>query len=84
MINCDQVTQAAGDFLERRLHWRRRLEVLLHIAMCRGCRTYIEQFRLTLLGLHALPQPVATPPSEDLLERFRRRARQGEKPPERL
>lgn len=72
MINCDQVTKAAGDFLERKLRWRRRLEVLVHIAMCKGCRTYIEQFRLTLLGLRAIPQPTAAPPSEDLLEQFRR------------
>lgn len=79
MMNCDQVTKAAGDFLERRLHWRRRLEVLVHIAMCKGCRTYIEQFRLTLLGLRALPQPTATPPSADLLEEFRRQARERDK-----
>jgi hypothetical protein len=79
MINCEQVTKAAGDFLERKLHWQRRLEVLVHIAMCRGCRTYIEQFRLTLLGLRALPQPAPTPPSTDLMEEFRRQAREHEK-----
>lgn len=81
MISCDQVTKAAGDFLERKLRWRRRLEVLMHIAMCKGCRTYIEQFRLTLLGLRALPQPSPTPPSEDLMEQFRRQAREREKKP---
>ena len=75
MINCDQVTKAAGDLLERRLSWRRRLAVLVHIAMCPGCRTYIEQFRLTLLGLRALPQPIPSQPSDDLMEQFRRLTR---------
>ena len=75
MMNCEQVTQAADDFVERRLRLHERLMVLLHIAMCRGCRAYLEQFSLTLLGLRALPQPVAAAPSEDLIEHFRRHAR---------
>ncbi len=73
MMNCDQITRAAGDFIERRLRFRDRLKVLVHIAMCKGCRAYIEQFRLTLLGLRSLPQPVVEPAPEDLIERFRRR-----------
>lgn len=75
MMNCDQVTRAAGDFIERRLRLRERLMVLAHIMMCKGCRAYIDQFRLTLLGLRSLPQPAVTPPSEDLLEQFREQAR---------
>ncbi len=70
MMNCDQVTKAADDFLERRLNWRRRLAVLAHIAMCKGCKTYIEQLRLTLLSLRALPRPAATPPSDNLMTQF--------------
>lgn len=79
MMNCEQVTRAAGDFIERRLRLRVRLEMLVHIAMCKGCRAYIEQFRLTMLGLRALPQPAAAPPPEDLLEHFRRQSREREK-----
>lgn len=74
MMNCEQVTRAAGDFIERRLRLRDRLGILVHIAMCKGCRAYLEQFRLTLLGLRSLPQPSAAPPSEQLLERFRDQA----------
>lgn len=72
MMSCEQVTRAADDFVERRSALRERLAVLMHIAMCGGCRAYLEQFRLTLLGLRALPVPVAAPPSEELIERFRR------------
>ena len=75
MMDCEQVTQAAGDFIERRLRLRERLMVLVHIAMCKGCRAYIEQFRLTLLGLRSLPEPAMTPPSADLIERFRQEQR---------
>jgi predicted anti-sigma-YlaC factor YlaD len=72
MMNCEQVTRAAGDFVERRLRFVERLKVIGHIAMCTGCRAYIEQFRLTLLGLRSVPQPAGPEPPEELLERFRR------------
>ena len=75
MMNCEQVTKAAGDLIERRLKLRERLGALMHIAMCKGCRAYIEQFRLTLLALRSLPQPVPVPPSDLLLERFRHETR---------
>ena len=77
MMNCEQVTKAAGDFIERGLRLRERLMVLAHIAMCKGCRAYLEQFRLTLLGLRSLPTPAVAPPSEFVLEQFRRQVRGG-------
>lgn len=75
MMNCEQVTRAAGDFIERKLKLRERLMLLVHIAMCKGCRAYVEQFRLTLLALRSMPQPVPEPAPEALLERFREHAR---------
>ncbi len=78
MMNCEQVTRAAGDFVERRLRLRGRLMVLVHIAMCRGCRAYVEQMRLTLLALRSVPEPAGEAPSETLLERFRQEARKPE------
>jgi hypothetical protein len=71
MVTCDQVTRAAGDFAERLLGLQERLMVLAHIAMCRGCRAYLEQFRLTLLALHSLPQPATQSSTERLLDHFR-------------
>ncbi len=76
MLNCEQVTRRASDFLERRLRWRARLEMLIHLAMCKGCKRYVEQLRLTLEGLRALPRPAGAPADERLLEEFRRRTRE--------
>jgi len=78
MMNCEQVTRAAGDFVERRLRLRERLMVLVHIAMCKGCRAYVEQIRLTLLALRSVPKPVGEPASEALLERFRQETHKPE------
>ena len=33
MLTCHEITLLAGDFLERKLEWRRRLGVLLHLMM---------------------------------------------------
>ncbi len=77
MMTCHQITRSVSDFLEHKLRLRDRLAFLLHIAMCRGCRAYVEQFRLALVGLHALGKPSegAHPPVESLLERFREETR---------
>ncbi len=74
MMNCEQVTRAAGDFIERKLKLRERLVLLMHIAMCKGCRAYVEQFRLTLLALRSMPQPASEPTPEALMARFREQA----------
>ena len=72
MMNCDQVTRSVTDFLEHKLRLRDRMEFLMHIAMCRGCRAYFEQIRMTIRGLRSLNQPAQAGPSvEALLERFR-------------
>ena len=71
-MNCDQVTRSVTDFLEHKLRLRDRMEFLMHIVMCRGCRVYFEQMRQTIRGLRSLNQPAqAGPGMEALLERFR-------------
>ena len=72
MMNCDQITRSVTDFLENKLRLRDRMEFLMHIAMCRGCRAYFEQMRLTIRGLGSLKQLAQAGPSMDApLERFR-------------
>ncbi|MEP7028215.1 MAG: zf-HC2 domain-containing protein [Candidatus Eisenbacteria bacterium] len=53
--SCHEITHLAADFLERRLAIRRRWAVRMHLAMCRGCRAYVHQLRLTFIALRALP-----------------------------
>ncbi len=71
-MNCEQVTRAAGEYLERRLRGFPRLAMAVHLLMCPGCRTYVEQFRLTLLALRAQPSPAGAPVPAELLAAFRR------------
>ncbi len=75
MMKCNEVMRLASAFLEHRLRLRKRLAFVMHIAMCRGCRAYVEQLRLTILGLRALKAPVRPGPSDEILQRFRDHAR---------
>jgi hypothetical protein len=74
MMSCEHITRAAGDLLEHRLPWHQRLLVRSHLAMCKGCGVFVEQFRLTLLALRSLPGPESSPASEALLHEFRQHA----------
>lgn len=76
MMNCLQITRSVSDFLEHRLRFRERMGFLLHIAMCRGCRAYLEQMRLSIVGLQALKPPAGVGPHfETLLRQFREEIR---------
>jgi hypothetical protein len=54
MLTCQEVTELSTELLEGTLSWRLRWQVRIHLAMCRLCRRYIEQLRLTIAALRRL------------------------------
>jgi predicted anti-sigma-YlaC factor YlaD len=72
MLTCRELTELVTNYLERRLSWRDRLQVELHLGMCRDCRAYLHQMRDTIRTLGELPpDPVRPDVRDKLLERFR-------------
>lgn len=71
MWNCRQVTQRASDHLERGLPWHARLQVRLHLLVCRACERYVRQMALTRDALRALKDPGPSAPSPELRGAFR-------------
>jgi predicted anti-sigma-YlaC factor YlaD len=71
MLTCQQITELITDFLEGRLSWRDRVKFQLHLGLCRNCRAYLRQMKLTLETLGRLP-PLPPPDQvrEELLRRF--------------
>lgn len=55
MLNCREITERASDFLDATLPWHVRLQVRLHVMMCRYCREYIRQLALVTRTLRRLP-----------------------------
>ncbi len=59
MVMCRDVSAMATDYMEGTLGWRRRLAIRLHLAVCDGCRAFMQQMRRTVRLIGSLP---ATPP----------------------
>jgi anti-sigma factor RsiW len=71
MLTCKEITGIVTDYVEGALSLRDRLRFQLHIGMCRHCRAYLRQMRLTAKALGHLPEPELPPEIEaELLRRF--------------
>lgn len=72
MLNCREITERASDFLDGALPWHVRVQVRLHLMMCRFCREYVRQMALVVGTLRRLPrQQPSVDTQRDLLALFR-------------
>lgn len=72
MLSCREVTELLTDFVEGRMSWWDRLRFQLHLGMCRHCREYLRQMKITQRLLGSLPpQPPPPEVEAELLRRFR-------------
>ncbi len=46
MLNCRQVTEQASALIDGELSLAQRLQMRLHLAMCRHCSRFVNQLRL--------------------------------------
>src|SRR5260370_9797140 len=78
MLSCQEVTELVTDYLEERLSFTQRARFQLHVAMCKNCRRYHRQMRLTIRTLGKLPeQAIPADVREELMERFSYRKAEG-------
>ncbi len=55
MLSCKELVARSSDFLDGQLSFRGRLAVRAHLGLCRHCRLFIRQMRLTQATLRQLP-----------------------------
>ncbi len=55
MLNCREVVERASDFLDARVPLHVRVQMRLHLLMCRFCREYVRQMSLVVRALRSLP-----------------------------
>lgn len=65
MLTCREVSEKASRYLEADLPWRARLQMRLHLMMCRHCRRYVDQIARTVAMLRTLPPPPPEPGTEE-------------------
>lgn len=57
MLNCLDVSERASELLDAAtLPFRVRLQMRLHLLMCRFCREYVRQMALVVRTLRRLPR----------------------------
>lgn len=71
MLTCQQMTTLITDFLEGRLPFMDRARFQMHIGMCKNCRRYLRQMKLSVAVLGGMPpEPVPEDVMESLLAHF--------------
>jgi anti-sigma factor RsiW len=69
---CQELVELVTAYLECHLAMNERASLEAHLATCAGCRTYLEQMRVTLRALNRLPEPrISTEAHEQLLRLYR-------------
>ncbi len=67
MLSCRNATERASAYLDGDLGRWERLRLQAHLAICKGCRRYLDQLRTTIAVLRHLPSP---PPGSDVVDRL--------------
>ena len=74
MLTCEQMTALVTEYVEGRLPFAEWAKFQLHIMMCKQCREYVAQMKLTARTLGRMPEgPVPEEVMQELLARFRSR-----------
>jgi predicted anti-sigma-YlaC factor YlaD len=69
---CREIVEAVTDYLEDRLPPEDRALFEAHLAICKGCRNYLEQMRETLrIAGAAAPKSLRPEQRDELVRLFR-------------
>jgi predicted anti-sigma-YlaC factor YlaD len=81
MFRCSEVVERASLLIDGELGFWPRLNIRLHLAICRGCRAFVEQMRITH-ELTAMAGATLDPePSEEITAALARRRMGPDKKP---
>lgn len=56
MLTCKELVALSSDLLDSQLGLREKLAVRRHLLLCRHCRRFIRQMRLTQATVRHLPE----------------------------
>lgn len=58
MLNCKQTSLLVSQSLDRKLNWRERMAVRLHLWICVYCRRFMRQLLAMRIALKRLSQDI--------------------------
>ena len=60
-LTCRELAERASQYLDHRLPLSIKVRVVLHLALCAGCRAYVKQISLVSSALRNLPKRYPSP-----------------------
>lgn len=69
MLSCKELVACASDYLDEQQGFVQRLRTRQHLLLCRHCRLFIRQLRLTQATLRAMP-PTRVDDAESIVQRM--------------
>lgn len=60
-ITCQEVVQWASAYLDEHIEDDRKCQIVLHLAICAGCETYVKQIATVRDLVGVLPRTVEQP-----------------------
>ena len=60
-ITCQEIAQWASAYLDGHVGDERKLQIVLHLAICAGCETYVKQIATVRDVVGLLPKAVEEP-----------------------
>ena len=73
MLNCKQTSLLVSQSLDRRLTWRERMAVRMHLWICVYCRRFVQQLTLIRQQMARWQQQAAEQPDIILTQAARER-----------
>ena len=71
MLTCEELTELVTEHMEGRLPLLQRARFSIHTAICRNCRKYLRQMKMTVRTLGKLPDdPMPPQVREALIAQF--------------
>jgi anti-sigma factor RsiW len=75
-ITCQELVEVVTDYLEGKLSPDEAAVFEAHLELCDGCRTYLDQMRVTIAAVGRIEESDVPPDMRDtLLAAFRGRSR---------
>ncbi len=54
MLNCKEISELSSRSLDSRLPWNERMQMKLHLMMCKACKQYLKQLKFLRKSTKAL------------------------------
>ena len=71
MITCRHIFDHASDYMEGPVSLRERMQLFVHLVICKYCRRYLRQLKLAI-GIAATIPPMDEPTEADIDDLARR------------